>query len=58
MTLISDDVLYLPVAELGRRIRARIISPVALTESYLARSERLSPQLNAYATLTRELALD
>lgn len=53
----GEDVLYLPVRELGRRIRARQISPVALAESYLARSERLNPQFNAYATVTRELAL-
>ncbi len=55
--MLSDDILYLPVGELGRRIHARKISPVALTESYLARSERLSPQLNAYVTLTKDLAL-
>jgi aspartyl-tRNA(Asn)/glutamyl-tRNA(Gln) amidotransferase subunit A len=56
--MLSDDVLYLPVSELGRRIRARKLSPVILAESYLARSERLNPQLNAYATLTRDLALE
>jgi aspartyl-tRNA(Asn)/glutamyl-tRNA(Gln) amidotransferase subunit A len=38
-------------------MRARKISPVELTESYLARSESLGPKLNAYATITRELAL-
>src|SRR5271155_2084022 len=36
----------------------RQLSPVALTESYLARSERLNAQFNAYATLTRDLALE
>jgi len=56
--ILSDEVLYLPVSELSRRIRARRLSPVDLAESYLARSERLNPQLNAYATLTRELALE
>jgi Asp-tRNA(Asn)/Glu-tRNA(Gln) amidotransferase A subunit family amidase len=56
--MLSDDVLYLPVSELGRRIHARKLSPVILAESYLARSERLNPQLNAYATLTRDLALE
>ena len=55
--ILSDDILYLSVGELSRRIRARKISPVALTESYLARSERLSPQLNAYVTITKDLAL-
>src|ERR1700733_8580378 len=56
--MLSDDVLYLPVSELGRRLRARKLSPVILAESYLARSERLNPQLNAYVTLTRDLALE
>jgi aspartyl-tRNA(Asn)/glutamyl-tRNA(Gln) amidotransferase subunit A len=54
----GEDVLYLSVRELGRRIRARQISPVALAEGYLARSERLNSQFNAYATLTRDLALE
>ena len=56
--MLSDDILYLPVSELSRRIHARKLSPVILAESYLARSERLNPQLNAYATLTRDLALE
>ena len=55
--MISDDVLYLTVRELGNRIRTRKLSPVELTEAYLARSEKLGPRLNAYATLTRERAL-
>jgi aspartyl-tRNA(Asn)/glutamyl-tRNA(Gln) amidotransferase subunit A len=54
----SEDVLYLSVRELGKRIRMRQLSPVVLTESYLARSERLNAQFNAYATLTRDLALE
>ena len=54
----GEDILYLSVRELGRRIRARQLSPVALAESYLARSERFNPQFNAYATLTRDLALE
>ena len=55
--MLGEDVLYLPVGELGKRIRSRALSPVELTEGYLARSERLGARLNAYATLTRELAL-
>ncbi|HEX2712452.1 MAG TPA: amidase, partial [Candidatus Acidoferrales bacterium] len=56
--MLGEDVLYLPVRELGKRIWSRALSPVELTESYLARSERVGPRLNAYATLTRELALE
>ena len=55
--MLSDDILYLTVQELGERIRTRKISPVELTESYLARSEKVGPRLHAYATLTRELAI-
>lgn len=55
--MLSDDVLYLTVRELGRRIRAKQISPVELTESYLARSAKLDPQLHAYVTITHDLAL-
>jgi len=55
--MIGEDVLYLSVHELGQRIKSHALSPVELTESYLTRSERLGPRLNAYATLTRKLAL-
>lgn len=55
--MIGEDVLYLTVAELGDRIRAKKLSPVDLTEAYLRRSEKVGVQLNAYATLTRERAM-
>jgi aspartyl-tRNA(Asn)/glutamyl-tRNA(Gln) amidotransferase subunit A len=55
--VLGEDVLYLSVRELGDQMRARKISPVELTEGYLARSESLGPKLNAYATITPELAL-
>ncbi len=55
--MLGEDILYMPVRELGMRIRSKQISPVELTESYLARSERFGPKLNAYAAMTRELAL-
>jgi aspartyl-tRNA(Asn)/glutamyl-tRNA(Gln) amidotransferase subunit A len=54
--MINDDVLYLSVSELGQQIKAGKLSPVELTEAYLARSEKYGPQLNAYATLTPDLA--
>ncbi len=55
--MLSEDILYLPVRELGRRIHRRTLSPVALAESYLERSRQLGPRLNAWANLTPELAL-
>ena len=55
--MIGEDVLYLSVSELGERIRTRQLSPVELTEAYLERSRKYGPQLNTYATLTPDLAL-
>ena len=55
--MIGEDVLYLTVAELGERIRARRLSPVELTEGYLERIRRVAPRLNAFATVTPEVAL-
>lgn len=55
--MVSEDTLYLPVRELGDRIRTGKLSPVELAEGFLERSERLGPKLNAYATITRDLAL-
>jgi len=54
---ITEDVLYAPVRELGDLVRARRISPVALTEAYLARLDKLGPKLGAVVTITRDLAL-
>ena len=54
--MVGEDVLYLPIRQLGELLRTRKLSPVELTDSYLERSERLGPRLNAYATLTPELA--
>lgn len=55
--MLSEDILFLPVSELTKRIRAHQLSPVELAESYLERSRKLGPKFNAYATLTPELAL-
>ncbi len=55
--MLTEDILFLPVMELARRIRLRQLSPVQLTESYLERSRGIGARLNAYATLTPDLAL-
>src|SRR5258707_15130895 len=55
--MLNEDVLFLSVTELSRRVRARQLSPVELTESYLDRSRTVGKKLNAYATLTPDLAL-
>lgn len=56
--MLSESVLYQSVGELAKKIQSKQISPVELTESYLARSEALGPKLNAYARLTPDLALE
>jgi aspartyl-tRNA(Asn)/glutamyl-tRNA(Gln) amidotransferase subunit A len=55
--MLSEDILFLSVTELSKRIHTRQLSPVELTESYLERSRTIGPKLNAYATLTPDLAL-
>jgi len=55
--MIGEDTLYLSVRELTAQIRARRISPVELTEAYLERSGKIGARLNAYATITRDVAL-
>ena len=45
------------VRTLGDAIRERRISPVELTERYLERCRTLGKRLNAFVTLTPELAL-
>jgi aspartyl-tRNA(Asn)/glutamyl-tRNA(Gln) amidotransferase subunit A len=53
----SEELFNLPLTELAKRIESKQISPVDLTQVYLKRSERFGPRLNAYATLTPEIAL-
>jgi len=43
--------------QLGDALRAKKISSVELTQSYLERMAQLNPQLNAYITLNPELSL-
>jgi aspartyl-tRNA(Asn)/glutamyl-tRNA(Gln) amidotransferase subunit A len=57
MAPLPDDVFFLSVAELSKRIKAKQLSPVALTEGYLDRLERIGPKLGAVVTVTRDLAL-
>jgi len=55
--LLPDDVLFAGVAALSEKLRIGELSPVALTESFLARLQRLGPRLGAVITLTAEKAL-
>ena len=53
----GEEIYYLSVTELAKRIEGKKLSPVELTQAYLARCEKFGPRLNAYARLTPELAL-
>ena len=48
----------LTLAEAAKQIRTRRLSPVELTRECLARIERLNPILNAFITVTADMALD
>lgn len=56
--MISDDTLFSSITELATQIRARRISPVELTESYLARLEKFGKRLGAVVTIMRDSALE
>ncbi len=54
----GEELFYLSVSELAKRIESKKLSPVDLTQAYLDRSQKLGPRFNAYALLTPEIALE
>ncbi|MFQ5899518.1 MAG: amidase [Candidatus Methylomirabilia bacterium] len=52
----GDDLCWLPATDLAAQIRSKAISPVEVTEAVLARIERVGLTLNAFCTVTPELA--
>ena len=54
----GEEIFNLSVTELAKRIEAKKLSPVELTQLYLDRSQKLGPRFNAYAILTPESALE
>lgn len=50
------DLTALTLAETAAQIRAGQLSPIALTDAYLARIEALNPAINAYLTVTADQA--
>ncbi len=53
----DDSTFYLPVRELGRRLRSKQLTSVALTEAVLDRLATLGPKYNAVVTLMRDSGL-
>jgi aspartyl-tRNA(Asn)/glutamyl-tRNA(Gln) amidotransferase subunit A len=54
----ASDLSALTLAEASRLVRSKKVSPVELTEACLLRVERLNPGLNAFITVTADIALD
>ena len=52
----EHDLHLMTIAELGRLIQSRQLSPVELTRSLLERVQRLNPKLGAYITVMSETA--
>ena len=52
----SDELCFLSIAEAARRIRLKRLSPVELAAVHLARIAAIDGQLNAYITVTADLA--
>ena len=52
----SVDLTELTIAELGPKLAARELSPVELTEAYLARIGALNGRVHAYVTVTADRA--
>ena len=53
----TTDLSFLTIAEAARLIKARNISPVELTQALLERIAALDPQVNAFITITADLAM-
>ena len=53
----DSDLAFASIEEVGKLIRKRQLSPVEVTKLMLGRIERLNPKLNAFITVTAELAL-
>jgi len=51
-----EDLCFAPAVKIAALIRERKISPVEVTDAFLARIEKTNPRLNAYVTVTADLA--
>src|SRR5215467_4117835 len=53
----DSDLALASIDQIGKLFRQRKLSPVELTKLLLARIDQLNPKLNAYLTVTHDLAL-
>ncbi|MBI3514539.1 MAG: amidase [Proteobacteria bacterium] len=53
----TDALHFLSLAELGKQIRAKQLSPVELVQSLLARIKRYDPKIQSFIRVTEDVAL-
>jgi aspartyl-tRNA(Asn)/glutamyl-tRNA(Gln) amidotransferase subunit A len=53
----KSDLTFFSISELSELIRNKKVSPVEVTRATLDRIEKLNPKLNAYITVTADLAM-
>ncbi len=54
----SQDLCYMPATEMLARFRDRSLSPVEVTTAILAQIDAVDPAINAYVTVTGDLAME
>src|SRR2546423_15708141 len=54
----TEELHFLPLSELAKRIETKKLLSVDLTQMFLDRSQKLGPRFNAYARLTPDIALE
>lgn len=54
----ADDFTGMSLANVAALVRSRKVSPVELTDACLKRIDALNPKVNAYITITREIAME
>ncbi len=52
----SEDLCFMPAAEMAARIRRRALSPVEAVDAFLARIDARNPVINAYTTVIADQA--
>ena len=52
----SDGFSFVPATELARQIREKLVSPVEVTNALLERMEQVNPAVNAFCTVSADLA--
>ena len=53
----ADDLAGVTLAKAAALVRSRSVSPVELTDACVKRIDALNPKVNAYITITRDLAM-